>query len=187
MVRRSAAKAGDRLVVTGTIGDAALGLRLRRDPHWRKALVGSIAARDHLLSRYRLPQPRSALAAALRAHASAAMDVSDGLAGDLAKLCRASGVTAEIEIAKVPLSAPAQAALAAEPALIEPILSGGDDYEVVAAIPAGQARVVPPCRRRGRCFGERDRPGGGRGGAPLAFSTAMDAAIALGRLSFSHF
>jgi thiamine-monophosphate kinase len=75
------------------------------------------------------------LAEALRRHASAAMDVSDGLAGDLGKLCRASGVAAEVEIASVPLSPAAKAALAAEPALIETILGGGDDFEVVATIP----------------------------------------------------
>jgi thiamine-monophosphate kinase len=63
------------------------------------------------------------------------MDVSDGLAGDLGKLCRASGVAAEVDVASVPLSPAAKAALAAQPALIETILGGGDDFEVVAAIP----------------------------------------------------
>ena len=68
----------------------------------------------HLLARYLVPQPRNALAEAVRAHASAAMDVSDGLVGDLGKLCRASGVGAEIEVARVPLSEAAQAALDAD-------------------------------------------------------------------------
>jgi thiamine-monophosphate kinase len=62
------------------------------------------------------------------------MDVSDGLVGDLAKLCAASGVSAEVEIAAVPLSGAARKAIAAEPALIETALTGGDDYEIVAAI-----------------------------------------------------
>ena len=75
-------------------------------------------------------------------HASAAMDVSDGLAGDLGKLCRASGVGAEIEVARVPLSKAARAALAAEPQTIETVLTGGDDFEVVATIPPPQADVV---------------------------------------------
>ena len=74
------------------------------------------AMSEHLVARYRLPQPRNALAEAVRAHATAAMDVSDGLAGDLAKLCRASGVSADIEIARVPLSPAATQALAADPA-----------------------------------------------------------------------
>jgi thiamine-monophosphate kinase len=63
------------------------------------------------------------------------MDVSDGLAGDLGKLCRASGIAAEVDVASVPLSRAAKAALAAEPALIETVLAGGDDFEVVATIP----------------------------------------------------
>src|SRR5262249_45854205 len=89
-----------------------------------------------------VPEPRIAIAEILRAHASAAMDVSDGLAGDLAKLCRASGVAAEIAVARVPLSDGARAALAEEPALIEPILTGGDDYEVVACVPAGKVESL---------------------------------------------
>src|SRR5262249_62320331 len=85
-------------------------------------------------------------------HASAAMDVSDGLAGDLAKLCRASGVAAEIAVARVPLSDGARAALAKEPALIETILTGGDDYEVVACVPA---RKVGALRRQASAAGGR--------------------------------
>ena len=69
-------------------------------------------------------------------NASAAMDVSDGLAGDLAKLCRASGVAAEIDVARVPLSDAVRAALAADPATIETVLTGGDDYEIVLTLAA---------------------------------------------------
>ena len=90
--------------------------------------------RDHLLGRYLLPQPRNAIAEVLRRHASAAMDLSDGLAGDLAKLARVSGVGAEIAVEKVPLSAAARAAVAAEPVVIETILTGGDDFEVIATV-----------------------------------------------------
>jgi thiamine-monophosphate kinase len=64
------------------------------------------------------------------------MDVSDGLAGDLAKLCRASGLAAEIDVAAVPLSEAARAVLSADAKLIERILSGGDDYEVLLTLPA---------------------------------------------------
>ena len=96
MVRRSTATAGDRVFVTGTIGDAALGLQVRQDPASRTWKLDD-AMRDHLVSRYRLPQPRMAVAEPVRANAAAAMDVSDGLAGDLAKLCGASGVSAEID------------------------------------------------------------------------------------------
>src|SRR5258708_26598925 len=70
------------------------------------------------------------------------MDVSDGLAGDLGKLCRASAVTAEIEVPCIPLSDGARRALSAEPALIETIITGGDDYEVVACVPAGNVEAL---------------------------------------------
>jgi thiamine-monophosphate kinase len=138
MVRRSTARPGDRVVVTGTIGDAALGVLLRRDQRVGERLRLSQAMIAHLERRYLLPEPRSALADAVLRHASAAMDVSDGLAGDLAKLCRASSVAAEIDVERVPLSAAARAALAADPALREPALTGGDDYEIVLTLAADQ-------------------------------------------------
>jgi thiamine-monophosphate kinase len=136
IVRRSGAKVGDHVLVSGTIGDAALGLTLRRDAtaQQRWKLTGDL--NEHLTTRYLLPQPRNALAEAVRLYASAAMDISDGLAGDLAKLCRASGVGAEVEVKHVPLSAAAATALAAEPALIDSILTGGDDYEILCTVGA---------------------------------------------------
>jgi len=137
MVRRSGARAGDALFVTGSIGDAALGLLLRKEPKQGGALTS--AYRDHLLTRYLLPEPRNALAETLRTHASAALDVSDGLAGDLSKLCRASGVSTQIDAGRVPLSDAAKAFIAAEPPLLERALTGGDDYEILAAVPAGKA------------------------------------------------
>ena len=142
MVRRAGAKAGERVVVTGPFGDAARGLRLRRDASATQRWGLTPEQRDHLEARYLVPEPRTAIAEILRAHASAAMDVSDGLAGDLGKLCRASGVGAEIAAARVPLSNGARAALAREPALIETILTGGDDYEVVACVPAGKVETL---------------------------------------------
>lgn len=132
MVRRTGARIGDRVFVTGTIGDAALGLKLRDTASKRWKL--SPKMRKHLATRYLVPEPRSALATAVRNHATAAMDVSDGLAGDLAKLCRASGIAAEIEVGCVPLSPAARAALAADPKLIETIFGGGDDYEIVCTV-----------------------------------------------------
>ena len=103
MVHRSGAKPGERVMVTGTIGDAALGLAVLKGGKVHAAATDT-AARDALVGRYRVPQPRVAMAEIVRDHASAAMDVSDGLAGDLAKLCGVSGVSAVIDLASIPLS-----------------------------------------------------------------------------------
>ena len=185
MVRRSGARVGDHVVVTGTIGDAALGLKLRQDKRAEKRWQLSPAMRKHLLGRYLVPEPRNALAEVIRVNASAAMDVSDGLAGDLGKLCRASGVGAEIEVARVPLSMAARTALAVEPKTIETILTGGDDFEVVATVPhaaldlfLAAARVVGvPVTTIGRVTS-------GRG---ARFLKADGRALRFVRASFSHF
>jgi thiamine-monophosphate kinase len=134
MVRRSTARPGDRIVVTGTIGDAAIGLQLRRERTLARRWGLFEAAAAQLENRYLLPQPRNALAGAVLQYASAAIDVSDGLVGDLGKLCRASSVAADIDVATVPLSDAARAAIAAESALLETALTGGDDYEIVLTL-----------------------------------------------------
>ncbi|WP_342107690.1 thiamine-phosphate kinase [Methylobacterium sp. SI9] len=133
IVRRNTARIGDRICVTGTIGDAALGLRLRLDPAapWASGL--DPALRAVLADRYLHPRPRLAAAAAIRRHATASMDVSDGLAGDLAKML-GDGRSARIAIAAVPLSEAARRACAAEPDLIEAALTGGDDYEILCTV-----------------------------------------------------
>src|ERR1700722_15859423 len=134
MVHRSGAKPGDHVVVTGTIGDAALGMDSLRNGRVATALANDAASRDTLVGRYRVPEPRNALASAIRAHAHAAMDVSDGLAGDLAKLCAASAVSATIELGAIPLSKAASAALAAGAVSLSEIVSGGDDYEILGTV-----------------------------------------------------
>ncbi|MCJ2035181.1 thiamine-phosphate kinase [Methylobacterium sp. J-068] len=134
MLRRMGARIGDRLCVSGTIGDAALGLILRgaSPPAW----AGRVDAADRaaLIDRYWHPRPRIALAAILRRHARAAMDISDGLAGDLAKMLKGEGRSAEIDLAALPLSEAAARVLAAAPETIMPIVSGGDDYEILCAV-----------------------------------------------------
>jgi thiamine-monophosphate kinase len=134
MVRRSTAKIGDVVLVTGTIGDAALGLKLRRNSRLAKRWRLGNADASKLLRRYRLPQPRNALARAVLRYASAAIDISDGLAGDLDKLCRGSKVAIDVDVAQVPLSKAARAALAAQPELMEPVLTGGDDFEIALMV-----------------------------------------------------
>ncbi|MGO4868997.1 MAG: thiamine-phosphate kinase [Roseiarcus sp.] len=130
MAARGGVRPSDRLYVSGAIGDAALGLRLRlgQGPELAEA------HRRYLLERYLLPQPRLALAPAMAAHADAGMDVSDGFVGDLKKMLRVSGVTARVELARLPLSPAARAAIAADPALFEIAATGGDDYELIAAV-----------------------------------------------------
>jgi thiamine-monophosphate kinase len=137
MVHRSGAKPGDHIFVTGTIGDAALGLDILRNGKAAAALASDAASREMLIGRYRVPQPRSALALAIRAHAHAAMDVSDGLAGDLAKLCAASGMSAVIDLPAIPLSKATSAVLAGGAVSMDAIVSGGDDYEILCAVPQG--------------------------------------------------
>jgi thiamine-monophosphate kinase len=184
MVRRSGAKAGDSVVVTGTIGDAALGVLLRRDEvlaeRWRLA----DAMKVHLTERYLLPQPRNALADAVLHHAAAAMDVSDGLVGDLSKLCRASGVAAEIDVPRVPLSDAARAALAADPALIETVLTGGDDYEIILTIAQEKVDAFgAAARQAGVAATAIGRVSAGEG---VRFVRAGKA-LSFARASYSHF
>ncbi|PTM43605.1 thiamine-phosphate kinase [Bosea sp. 124] len=138
MVPRSGARSGDLILVSGTIGDGALGLKVHGPdkPGW-VARLGK-TERAFLADRYLHPQPRLALAAGLQTHASAAMDVSDGLVGDLAKLLKASGVGAEIDLDAVPLSEPARAAIMADPALAELAWTGGDDYEILCTASEGE-------------------------------------------------
>ncbi len=139
VLRRSGAEAGDIVYVSGTIGDAALGLKALRGE-----LTGlSSEYREELIGRYRLPRPRVALGERLVGLASAAIDVSDGLAADLGHILDASGAGAEIEAACVPLSEPAAAALRNDAGLLEVILTGGDDYELLFTVaPGGESRVA---------------------------------------------
>ena len=128
-VHRFGASAGDEIWVTGTIGDGALGLAVAQgrltDPS------------GFLLDRYRLPRPRIGLAIA--GIASAGMDVSDGLVQDLGHICRASGLAAELRADQVPLS---DAARTAGPEWLRTCLTGGDDYELLLAVPPHQSQAL---------------------------------------------
>lgn len=123
-IRRTGARPGCEIWVSGTIGDGALGLL---------AAGGRLDDPDGFLAdRYRLPQPRLGLAE--HGTVRACMDVSDGLVQDLGHLCRAGGVAAVVEAARVPLSA---AARSAGPSQLGRCLTGGDDYELLMAIAPG--------------------------------------------------
>lgn len=137
-LRRNGARVGDEIYVTGTIGDAALGLLARRG----RLRFLKPRQRDALIGRYRLPQPRVALGPHLLGVASASIDVSDGLVADLGHLCETSKLAGVIEEARVPLSPPARAALARRPQLIAQVLTGGDDYEILFTAPAAAANTL---------------------------------------------
>jgi len=132
MVQRSGAQAGDCLYVTGTIGDGALGLGVANGHLPLDEMSDEHKA--YLLDRYRCPQPRCALVPAVARFASAAMDVSDGLIGDIAALLSVSGVSADITQESIPLSPAVQKLLATDQELLAHVLGGGDDYEIICTV-----------------------------------------------------
>jgi len=171
--QRAGAAAGDGIWVTGTIGDGALGLAVAR---------GRLAdPSGHLLARYRLPQPRIGLA--IGGIASAGMDVSDGLVQDLGHICRASHLAADIDATAVPLSEPARAA---GPDWLVACLTGGDDYELLLAIPPAQE---PALRRAAQAAGVAvARIGAFRPGAPEVAVHGDDGRnLSIAKGGWSHF
>jgi len=134
-VARAGAQPGDLIVVTGMIGDGLLGL---------KAARGEIGLEDErvaaLVAHYRTPEPRVDFALAVREHVAAALDVSDGLIADMGHMAKASGVGIVIDLEKLPLSRAATAWLETrvDPlAALKELATGGDDYEIVMAVPPG--------------------------------------------------
>jgi len=176
MPRRAGAKAGEAVFVSGTVGDGALGLRVRSG-----ALSPNPRAAKFLRDRYLVPEPRLALAPVVRRFATSAMDVSDGLVGDLAHICEVSGVTAVVHADRVPLSPAAKAALAADPALQSLILNGGDDYEILATVPPKSAAAYAaaanaagvPVTQIGEILAGKGPPSViGAGGKPIVLAAA---------------
>jgi len=181
--RRAGAEVGDAVLVSGTLGDGALGLDVQRD----KLPPTDGAGRVYLIDRYRLPRPRLALGRALVeagiVHAS--MDVSDGLLADLGHIAQTSAVGARIDWPRVPLSPVAAAVVAARPELRERILTGGDDYELLLTVAEDRmpqalaiaSRIGVPLTEIGRIVpGQRVEVRDERG-APLP----------VGRRGFQHF
>jgi thiamine-monophosphate kinase len=147
IVRRSGGRPGDELYVSGMIGGSGAGLALL------KGEVGPWSdlakrERDVLVTRYRVPEPRTALAPALVDFASAAMDVSDGLVGDCDKLAAASGCSAVIEAEKVPL--PPGFAGSGNAALVVRFLTAGEDFEILAAVRPEKAAAFMDAAREAR-------------------------------------
>lgn len=139
MIRRSGALAGDGVYVSGTLGDAALGLQV---------LKGEIETeepgdRSYLADRYRIPQPRSDLGPRLIGLATACADISDGLLADLGHICEVSGVGACVQADRIPLSKPARNLPNRDSSVLRAALAGGDDYELVfTAPPANEAELA---------------------------------------------
>ncbi|MFN3232135.1 MAG: thiamine-phosphate kinase [Alphaproteobacteria bacterium] len=142
-ISRCGAQPGDKLVVTGTIGDAALGLQVLRG--------GIEDPSGYLADRYRLPRPRLHIGQAAVGIVSAGLDISDGLVADVSHLCAVSGVGAVIHADQIPLSPQAEAALEADPTLLETILTGGDDYELVFAVPPSQSDRFIALQKSAHC------------------------------------
>jgi thiamine-monophosphate kinase len=168
-LRRSGARVGDALFVSGTPGDAAAGLALEQS-----RLEARPEQRDYLRERFLLPTPRVALGERLREFASACIDVSDGLLGDAGKLARASGVAAQLQFESLPVSEALLAVVGEERARLL-ALTGGDDYELCFAVPAANlarlAAELPPAAwgytRIGTC-------GEGAGAAVVRAGTVME-------------
>jgi thiamine-monophosphate kinase len=133
MIKRSGARAGDDVYVSGTLGDAALGLQ---------ACNGVIPAATAFQARFDRPLARHTLGQSLVGIATAAADVSDGLLADLGHICKASGVGARVYEADLPVSDAGRLALANTPALKPQIWSGGDDYEILFTAPKEKATEI---------------------------------------------
>ena len=177
-LRRTGARPGDGVWVTGTIGDGALGLL---------AAMGKLADPNGFLAdRYRLPQPRLVLGQRLPGIATAAMDVSDGLVQDLGHLCRGAGLGAPIEAALVPLSPAARAAVAGDAGLLARCLGGGDDYELLLAVPDAHAPALLDAAAA--CGVAVTRIGRFAAGAPEVAVLGPDSApMVLSTAGWSHF
>lgn len=182
-LRRSTARPGDAVFVSGTIGDAALGLR---------ALGGELPdlsadQRKALIERYHRPRPRVELGIRLVGLAHAATDVSDGLVADLGNICAASGTGATLEADRVPLSPAGRAALGADRQRMATVLTGGDDYEILFTAPPRLSGTLDQLSREldlpltaiGRIDGERG------GGVRIIDDTGADIVLAEG--GYRHF
>ncbi|NWG46585.1 MAG: thiamine-phosphate kinase [Alphaproteobacteria bacterium] len=178
---RAGARVGDRVFVTGTIGDAGLGL---------KALTGSAGALSReaaafAIGRYRRPEPRVGLGPALGGLASAALDISDGLAADAGHLAAVSGVRLRIEASAVPLSIAMEEALARGHMSMADIVSAGDDYEILlTAPPEAGARLSAAAEAAGVALTPIGRVEAGEG---VVIENPGGRALVLERAGYRHF
>ena len=185
MVHRMGAEPGERVMVTGTIGDGALGLAVLKGGKVHAATNDKVA-REALVRRYRVPQPRVKMAGIVRDYASAAMDVSDGLAGDLTKLCSVSGISAVIDLPSIPLSDAARDLVSRGIVGLETLIAGGDDYEILCTIAEDCVEAfAQAARQAGVAVSSIGTVVAGN--AAPKFIDGQGREIALERLSYSHF
>lgn len=164
-VRRTGARVGDIVYVSGTIGDAAAGLKTRLDPGFASANGLTDDEQRHIQSRYLLPRPRVEMAHSLAVHANAAMDISDGLFADAAHIAEASKVCLSIDVGQVPVSLALDKIREANPEGFLSVLSGGDDYEILACVAPGSSDAFEKEAANAGCpvtrIGEVSEPGSG--------------------------
>lgn len=185
-LRRNRARAGDLLVVTGTIGDSGLGLGLIQD-EWN--CTDPVQA-DFLIDRYRLPQPRIEAGKASLRFANAAIDISDGILSEARHLAIESGLSASIDLDKLPVSEAAQTWLMQQPdrqnALVE-LATHGDDYELVVAVPPDRFELLAEiCKRASIQISVLGQLGVVEATEPLQVLVG-GAAIVPEKLGFTHF
>lgn len=180
ILRRKGARVGDDIYVSGTIGDAGLGLACLQ-----RRLECSAADRRYLVGRFLLPTPRLALGQGLIGRASAAIDVSDGLLADLGHLCRASGVGAEISLAQVPFSAAARRAVRNDQPSLLNLLGAGEDYELVFT--AGRDARSALARLAIRSGTPMTRIGGIRRGRGVVLLDPLGREISIRHAGYRHF
>jgi len=181
MLTRAGAKVGDDIWVTGTIGDAALGL---------KALNGDALGLDdgqlrHVIERYRVPEPRLAFGRGLVGLAHACLDISDGLIADLGHVSDVSAVAIEIEATAVPLSPAAGAVVDGAFVSLAELLTAGDDYELAFAAPTSARARLTALAARTRT--KATRIGTARKGKGVAALDAAGAPLPLARAGYVHF
>ena len=178
---RSGAHEEDEIWVSGSIGDSALGLLAIQS-----ALVSGKGREERWLKeRYLLPRPRTSLGLALRGLASSCIDISDGLIADLNHVCRVSGLSASVEVERIPISDPARAVLADNPDLIQSILGGGDDYELLfTASPRVHEAVEQASHLCGYCV---TRIGKMSAGSGVEVVDGNNEQIDISKMGYTHF
>ncbi len=180
---RGAARVGDAVLVSGSLGDGALGLDVQRQAFPEIDAAG----RDYLINRYRLPQPRLSLGRALveAGIVHAAMDISDGLLADLGHICSTSRVGATVEWPRLPLSAPAMKLVSARPELRERIVAGGDDYELLLTVAAADVPAALSLAQRER--GALTPIGRITAGSGVRIVDETGVEMAIARTGYRHF